>query len=107
MLRQNTKPIVLGSAFGALLAACSTSIPGLKEWADPIIGHPIAIIRENDKRPGSYASRIGWKEKTYPLDDSRWVYVHADRPGCEIHFEVNADGNVLGYRAVGEGCHHQ
>ena len=104
MVRRHSTQIAFSSALGAFLIACSTSIPSLKEWADPTIGHPIAIIRDNDQHPGSYASRIGWKEKTYQRNNGRWVYVHPDRPGCEIHFEVGSDGNVVGYRPVGDGC---
>jgi hypothetical protein len=107
MFRSAVASCALVTVCGTSLLSCSTSIPGLREWADPIIGHPIAIIRENDQRPGSYASRIGWQEKTYELDNCNWVYVHPDRPACEIHFEVGTDGNVVGYRPVGEGCRHQ
>jgi nicotinamidase-related amidase len=95
-------PLIAAAA--VFIPGCTTSIPGLKEWADPIIGHPIFIISENDNHPGSYAHRIGWVKKTYTLDNGHWVYVHPDRIGCEIHFEVGADGNVIGYRPVGEGC---
>lgn len=98
---------VLIVAFGSSVFGCSTSIPGLKEWADQNIGRPISELRDLDESPGSYASRIQWAEKTYPLENGHWVYVHPDRIGCEIHFEVGADGNVVGYRPVGEGCPKQ
>lgn len=104
IFRQHRISLLLIASIDASLVGCSTSIPDLKDWADPIIGHPIAIVSEGDKHPGTYASRIGWVEKTYPLDNGHWIYVHPDRIGCEIHFEVGADGNVVGYRPVGEGC---
>lgn len=104
MSRQHVWLLAMTAAFGAGVSACTTSIPGLREWADQNVGRPIAELRELDQHPGSYASRIGWKEKTYPLDNGRLVYVHPDRPGCEIHFEVGNDGNVVGYRPVGDGC---
>jgi hypothetical protein len=69
-----------------------------------MVGRPIRIIRENDLHPGSYASRIGWHEKTYALGNGNWIYVHPDRPGCEIHFEVGSDDNVVSYRPIGDGC---
>lgn len=101
MVRPGTS---LAAVLTMLSGSCTTSIPPLDAWAQQSVGRPIGELRELDRSSGSYASRIGWKEKTYPLDDGRWVYVHPDRPGCEIHFEVGSDGNVVGYRAVGDGC---
>lgn len=106
MSRHSRISLLLITIVDASLVGCSTSIPDLKEWSDPIIGHPISIIAENDKHPGSYASRIRWMEKC-PLDNGHWVHVHPDRIGCEIHFEVGIDGNVVGYQPVGEGCSDQ
>ena len=56
-------------------------------------------------REGSYASRIGWKETTYPLDNGNWVYVEPAGVGgkdCLIHWEVNPQGIIVGART--EGC---
>lgn len=107
MFRTYIVSFPLIAAAAAFIPGCTTSIPGLKEWADQNIGQPISELRDLDESPGSYASRIRWAEKTYPLDNGHWVYVHPDRVGCEIHFEVGTDGNVVDYRPVGEGCPHQ
>jgi len=52
----------------------------------------------------SYASRIGWKEKTYQLDNGNWVYVEPDSKNCFIHWEVNPLGIFVGYKLEGN-CH--
>lgn len=104
MFRHTLISLLLIAIVDALLAGCSTSIPGLKEWAEQSVGRPIAELRDLDQHPGSYASRIQWVEKTYPLEYGHWVYVHPDRIGCEIHFEGGIDGNVVSYTPVGEGC---
>jgi hypothetical protein len=89
-----------------LLTACMSQIPGLREWADPCIGQPVGILEEIDARPESYAGRVGWRRTTYDLPDGNWVYVHPANKDCEVHFEVDEAGIVVGYRPVGEGCRY-
>jgi hypothetical protein len=90
-------------------AACGScqGITGLTEWADQNVGRPIAELRALNSQPGSRASRIGWIEQTYTLDNGNWVYIHPDSNRCELHFEVNPKGIIVGYRPVGEGCRYQ
>jgi hypothetical protein len=90
-----------------LLAACGSQIPGLREWADQCIGRPVAEQEGLDAEPQSYASRIGWKTKTYALPNGNWVYVSPDRKDCEVHFEVDKAGIMTGYQLVGKGCRYQ
>jgi hypothetical protein len=90
------------------LEACSFSqIPTLKEYGEGLIGQNVSVIRGLTESPNSYATRIGWQEKTYPLPNGYWVYVQPDRPNCEIHFEVNGEDIIVGYTPVGRGCKHQ
>jgi hypothetical protein len=89
------------------LAACSSQIPTLKEWSDSAIGSKIGELRALAAAPGSYAARTGWQERTYHLGNGNWVYVHPDRPNCEIHFEVDRDDVIVGYTPIGSGCRHQ
>ena len=95
-------PLVAG------LAACSASqIPTLEEYAGSAVGRDISVVRDPVRRPGSYASTVGWQEKTYTLPNGHWVYVEPDRTNCEIHYEVNGEDIIVGYTAVGTGCAHQ
>lgn len=89
------------------VAACVSQIPSLREWADQNVGLPVAELEAIDARPQSYASRTHWPRTTIPMDNGYWIYVHADRPDCQIHFEVNPQGTIVGYRPVGAGCRHQ
>lgn len=90
------------------LGACGLSqIPSLKEYGDSAIGLNISVVRKLTEGPNSYAARIGWQEKTYPLPNGHWVYVEPDRPHCEIHYEVNGEDIIVGYTPVGSGCRHQ
>jgi hypothetical protein len=81
------------------LAACS--IPSLKTYTKEAIGTPISRKIEIMSKPNSWATSIGWKEKTYKLDNGNWVYVEPDRPGCFIHWEVNPEGIIVGYHFEG------
>jgi len=90
------------------MGACSLSqIPTLKEYGDSAIGLNVEVIRTLIERPNSYASRVGWQEKTYPLPNGHWVYVEPDRPNCEIHYEVNGEDIIVGYTPMGTGCKYQ
>ena len=91
----------------AAAAGCGSQIPTLREWADQSVGRPVAELVSLDKKPTSYAARVDWQGKTYTLPNGHWVYVHPDRHHCELHFEVDTAGIVVGYRAVGAGCQNQ
>lgn len=91
----------------SLLAGCISQIPGLREWADQRIGQTVAEQQRLDAEPESYASRIGWKTRTYDLPNGNWVYVSPDRDNCEVHFEVDKAGIMIAYQLVGEGCRYQ
>ena len=91
----------------SLLAGCNSQIPTLREWADQGIGQPIEVMQEAEARPESYASRIGWRTKRYDLPNGNWVHVAPDRKDCEVHFEVDKGGIVVGYQLVGKGCRYQ
>jgi hypothetical protein len=90
-----------------LLGGCSLSqIPSLKSYLKSGIGSPISVTREIASRPGSHASRIGWNETTYPLANGHWVYIEPDRKDCFIHWEVNPEGIIVGYKTEGKGCEY-
>jgi hypothetical protein len=89
------------------LVACVSQIPELRDWADQNVGRPVAELEAIDARPQSYASRIRWQRTTIPLAGGNWIYVHPDRPDCQIHFEVNPAGIIVGYSPVGAGCRNQ
>jgi hypothetical protein len=91
----------------ALVLGCNSQIPTLREWADQGIGQPIEVMQEAEARPESYASRIGWRTKRYDLPNGNWVHVAPDRKDCEVHFEVDKGGIVVGYQLVGKGCRYQ
>jgi hypothetical protein len=76
----------------------------MREFTKAWIGQPIDGVRQRIAREGSYASRIGWKETTYPLKNGNWVYVEPDGVArdCFIHWEVNPQGVIVGART--EGC---
>ncbi len=88
-----------------LLTACNGNIISLDDYTRYAIGRPFAEKAGLIKRPTSYASRIGWKETTYPLENGNWVYIEPDSLGTFIHWEVNPQGIIVGYtvETVGRG----
>jgi hypothetical protein len=95
--------IILLILFTTLFAvSCLSQIVSIEDNTNSWIGRPLEEIRRPILRPESYASRIGWKEKTYSLDNGNWVYVEPDSPGCFIHWEVNQQGIIVGYKLEGK-----
>ena len=94
--------ILLTAFVATLIGGCLSQIVTLDEHIKSWLGQPIEEKRNILSRPGSYASSIGWKEKTYRLDNGNWTYVAPVRPNCLIHWEVSPQGTIVGYKL--EGC---
>jgi len=91
--------------FGTLLIiGCLSQIVSIEDYTKSGIGRPIEETKELMARPESYASRIGWIEKTYPLPNGNRIYVEPDSKNCFIHWEVNPQGIIVGYKLEGN-CH--
>lgn len=86
------------------LCGCVSQIVPFKEFANGWLGDPVDEKKQIISRHGSYASRIGWQETTYQLDNGNWVYIEPIRPDCFVHWEVNSEGIIVGYRTEGTGC---
>ena len=101
------KTIKLFLAATFLLSACGciNYIPTLRSYRKSSIGEPISHRKALLSREGSLASSIGWKERTYKLDNGNWVYVEPwGGRNCLIHWEVNPEGIIVGSRVEGSGC---
>lgn len=85
------------------LVGCVSQIQPFKEYADSWIGKPINDMIMMSHRPQSYASRTGWKDKQYKLDDGL-IYVSPETEGCIVHWHVNQKGIIVGYHTEGTRC---
>ena len=94
--------VLLTLCVGLSQQGCLSQIVSTREHANSWIGRPVGQLRTVVLRPESYASGIGWKEKTYHLDNGNWVYVEPDSPGCFIDFEVDPQGTIVGYKFEGK-----
>jgi hypothetical protein len=86
-----------------LLCGCASqlSVEDLsREW----IARPLTELKQKVESPDSYASKIGWKETTYPLTNRNFVYIEPVSANCSIHWEVNEGGIIIGYQAKGTRC---
>ncbi len=71
-----------------------------RDW----ITRPLSELKQEMKRPDSYASKIGWKETTYPLANGNFVYVEPVSVDCSVHWKISQSGIIIGYQAKGTGC---
>jgi hypothetical protein len=88
-----------------LFCGCASQMT-VEEHTGEWIARPLSELKEEVKKPDSYASRIGWKETTYPLVNGDFVYVEPVFADCAVHWEVNPKGIIIAYQAKGKGCEH-
>ena len=86
-----------------LLYGCASQV-SLEYLNRDWITRPLSELKQEMKSPDSYASKIGWKETTYPLANGNFVYVEPVSADCSVHWEINQDGIIIGYQAKGNGC---
>jgi hypothetical protein len=76
----------------------------LEDLSRTWIARPLSELKQEMKSPDSYASKIGWKETTYPLVNGDFVYVEPVSPDCSVHWKISQSGTIIGYQAKGDGC---
>lgn len=101
---QYLKQLILIFWFSFVLVA-GCAIPSVQHWAETAIGENIQVIKNLEKLPTSYASKIAWKETTHIIQNGNLIYIHPIREGCSVHFEVNSKGKIVGYKAIGDRCY--
>lgn len=96
----------LGCLGVALLSSlgCVSQIRPFEEYVAGWIGKPLAELTVAMQRPGSFASRTGWKEEQYKLPNGNLVYVSPERSDCLIHWEISSRNIIIGYRTEGTHC---
>ena len=86
-----------------LLYGCASQ-RSLEDLSRDWIARPLSELKQEMKSPDSYASKIGWKETTYPLANGNFVYVEPVSADCSVHWEINQSGIIIGYHAKGNDC---
>jgi len=86
-----------------LLYGCASQM-SVEDRSRDWIARPLSELKQEMKSPDSYASKIGWKETTYPLANGNFVYVEPVSVDCSVHWEISQSGIIIGYQAKGNGC---
>ncbi|HMK55507.1 MAG TPA: hypothetical protein VK448_02590 [Dissulfurispiraceae bacterium] len=86
-----------------MLAACAHQA-SVEEISNEWISRPIDELRQQMKNPNSYASKIGWQEKTYPLANGYYAFVEPVSEDCYIYWRVNQRDIIVDARSEGKGC---
>lgn len=88
--------------FFIFLYSC-TSTKYLENHTNEWMARPLSGLKQSMNKPDSYASKIGWKETTYPLANGNYVFVEPVSQGCAIHWEVSQRGTIVGFK-IEDGC---
>ena len=86
----------------SLVACVDFAIPRFEDVVEQAMGMPIERRIAAAERPGSYSSQSGWVQQTYELDNGHRVYVYPEGPRCIVHWEVNHEGIIVGYKPEGK-----
>lgn len=105
------RSILLSEKWGFLLFLVflfgCTSHLYIEERRNEWITRPLSELKQAMDSPDSYASKIKWKETTYPLANGDYVYVEPVSRDCSLHWEVTPRGTIIGCRAEGSGCEQE
>ncbi len=98
------RAIVMAGIAALGLAACA--IADLKDYGDRAVKAGVTV---DDARKRVGVNPSDWEKPAYYLPNGNAVYVESVGPsvgykGCDFHWEVNAQGRVVGYRTVGDRC---
>lgn len=88
--------------FFIVLFGC-TSAKYLENHTQEWVARPLSQLKKSMNKPDSYASKIGWKETTYPLANGNYVFVEPISQGCAVHWEVSPRGTIVGFK-IEDGC---
>lgn len=104
VVRRKWRMIAITAVTVLCLAACA--IADLKDYGDRAVKAGVTV-EDAKKRVG--VNLHDWEKPAYYLPNGHAVYVESVGPsvgykGCDFHWEVNAQGRVVGYRTVGDRC---
>ena len=89
----------------AILYGCSSSQAlYIEEHGNDYVARPLEELKKDMSQPGSYASKVKWKEITYPMVDGYYGFVEPIGKNCFIHWRVNQRHKIVGYEPKGAGC---
>jgi len=94
--------LMIAAAF--VVGGCASRMGALENHINEWMSRPVAELKEQMKRPDSYASKVGWKEQSWPLNNGSSVYVEPFSAQCLIRWKVSPGGSIIGYETVGEDC---
>lgn len=89
--------------FIILLYGCASQM-SIENRGNNWLARPLSDLKQEMQRPDSYASKIGWKETTYPLANGDFVYVEPLSSDCAIHWRVSQSNIIVSYQGKGDGC---
>ena len=95
--------LAIGITVIIVLSACNR-IPTFKQWSRGLIGTKIEVLKKAIDSKGSYASQIGWQERSDTLDNGNWVYIFPVFKDCIVHAEVNPEGIIINFWTEGQHC---
>jgi hypothetical protein len=87
-----------------ILCGCASQSVYIEEHGNQFVARNIDELKQEMTLPSSYASKVKWKEITYPMADGYYGFVEPIGKDCTIHWRVNQRNKIVGYEPKGSGC---
>jgi hypothetical protein len=89
-----------------ILAGCSSATQAvfIEDHGHEYTARNLEELKEYMNSPESYASKVKWKEITYPMVDGYYGFVEPIGKNCDMHWRVNRKTRIVGYDTKGPGC---
>lgn len=90
------------------LGGCLSQILPADEWAKGWVGEPVQRLVKLVERPvdpvRNPTAVMTLKPNAYTLPNGNSIYLLKEARDCSIHFEVNRESIIVGYRLEGTTC---
>lgn len=86
--------LVFPLTLASLVSGCNRP---LREYAADAIGLPTSRLDVRAHGPT-------YRKWRYELADGEWVYAETAGESCELHFIINSQNVIIGYKVLGDRC---
>jgi hypothetical protein len=96
--------ILLFLAVLVAITGCTTMEKRIDDYGNSWISRPLSELRDEMKKPDSYASKINWDENTFDLAKGYYLFIQPFSENCYIYWKINPQNRIVGYFPKGQGC---
>ena len=90
--------------FFIAIHGCTSMERRIDDYGNSWVSRPLAELKQEMKKPDSYASKINWDENTFDLAKGYYLFIQPFSENCYIYWKINPKNTIVGYFPKGKGC---